>query len=198
MNVEKTLSNLEKRGFKARYFATGAEAADYVAGQLHGTTVGIGGCKTVEALGLYERLGEDNEVFWHWKQPADEARARAAAAKVYLCGANAIAETGQIVNIDGNGNRVASTCYGHEKLFILAGVNKLTPDLDAAMWRAENIAGPLNVRRFGTNLPCAKGEPRCHHCGSPQCVNRVITILNYAAGGIGETEVVLIGEELGY
>ena len=198
MNVEKVLENLRKRGFTARYFATGAEAADYVAGSLHGTTVGIGGSKTVEALGLYERLSEDNEVFWHWKQPADEARAKAAAAKVYLCSANAMTESGQLVNIDGNGNRVASTCCGHEKVILLVGVNKLTPDLDAALWRAENVAGPINVRRFNTDLPCAKGEPKCHHCGSPNCINRVVIILNHPAGGVGETEVVLIGEELGY
>ena len=155
MDVQKAIDNLTKKGFKTRYFATGAEAAAAVAAELHGVTVGIGGSKTVEALGLYETLGRDNEVFWHWKQPMEEARAKAAAAAVYLCSANAIAETGQIVNIDGNGNRVAATSYGHEKLYILAGVNKLTPDLEAALWRAENVAGPLNVRRFGTDLPIA-------------------------------------------
>ena len=76
MDVQKAIDNLTKKGFKTRYFAAGAEAAAAVAAELHGVTVGIGGSKTVEALGLYETLSRDNEVFWHWKQPMEEARAR--------------------------------------------------------------------------------------------------------------------------
>ena len=110
--MERTLKNLRAKGFEAAWFETGAEAADYVAGQLRGETVGIGGSKTVDELGLYERLKENNEVYWHWKQePPLEARRKANAADVYICSANGLAETGEIVNIDGTGNRLAGTLF---------------------------------------------------------------------------------------
>ena len=199
MDLQRTLENLEKRGFHAHYFATGAQAAEFVLSQVNGRSVGIGGSKTVEALGLYERLCERSDVAWHWRQPDADARERAAAAAVYLTSANAIAETGEIVNIDGNGNRVASMCYGHEQLIILAGTNKLTPDLSAAIDRARNVASPLNARRFRLRTPCAVSEPmRCHDCASPERICRGMTILMNNMRGIGRTDVVLIGEELGY
>ena len=119
MDIEKLKKSLEGHGFAFRYFETGAEAADYLAEQLAGKTVGIGGSKTVEAIGLYEKLqGKVADVAWHWKTEPNEARARAAKAQVYVSSANGIAETGEIINIDGAGNRVASTLYGHEKVYI--------------------------------------------------------------------------------
>ena len=98
MNAEKALENLSRNGFDAKYFGTAAQAADYLAAQLHGKTIGFGGSVTLDTMGLYDRLSADNTLFWHWKQPADEARAAAAHAQVYLTSANAISETGEIVN----------------------------------------------------------------------------------------------------
>ena len=115
MNIELALANLKRHGFDAVYFETAAQAAEYVAGELRGMSVGIGGSKTVEAMGLYETLAEQGEVYWHWKQPTAEERERAAHAQTYLSSANGISETGEIVNIDGMGNRVASTIYGHDR-----------------------------------------------------------------------------------
>ena len=150
MDIEKLKKNLEGRGFGFKYFETGAEAADYLASQMQDKTVGIGGSKTVEAIGLYEKLqGKAADVAWHWKTEPDEARARAAKAQIYVSSANGIAETGEIINIDGAGNRVASNLYGHEKVYIVAGVNKVCPDVEKAFWRARNVAAPLNARRFG-------------------------------------------------
>ena len=74
MNAEKTLENLSRNGFDAKYFGTAAQAADYLAAQLHGKTIGFGGSVTLDTMGLYDRLSADNTLFWHWKQPADEAR----------------------------------------------------------------------------------------------------------------------------
>ena len=145
MEIENLKKNLARRGFGFSYFETGTEAAAYVASQLHGATIGIGGSRTVDTLGLYDTLAADNDVAWHWKQEPAEARARAARADVYICSANGIAETGEIVNIDGNCNRVAATMYGKKKVFIIAGVNKVEPDFERALWRARNIAAPLNA-----------------------------------------------------
>lgn len=199
MNAEKALENLSRNGFNAKYFGTATQAADYLAAQLHGKTIGFGGSVTLDTMGLYDRLSADNTLFWHWKQPADEARAAAAHAQVYLTSANAIAETGEIVNIDGSGNRLASMLYGHEALYIVAGVNKLAPDLPAALDRARNIAAPRNARRLNCKTPCALSEPmRCHDCRSPARICKGFCVLTRPMGGVGRTEVLLIGETLGY
>ena len=198
MNAEKALENLSRNGFNAKYFGTAAQAADYLAAQLHGKTIGFGGSVTLDTMGLYDRLSADNTLFWHWKQPTDEARAAAAHAQIYLTSANAIAETGEIVNIDGTGNRVAATLYGPQKLYLIAGRNKLAPTLQDAVWRARNIAAPLNARRLNKKTPCTVGEPKCHDCRSPERICRGMTIHMAPMKGVGETIVVLIDEELGY
>ena len=199
MKAEKTIETLRKNGFKVSWFETKEEAAEYLLAEINGKTVGIGGSKTVEALNIYDKLMENNTVYWHWfQQPQDEVRRKASEAQVYLTSANGIGETGEIVNIDGNGNRVASNLYGHEKLFIIAGVNKIAPDGAAALYRARNVASPLNARRLGMKTPCATGELKCHDCSSPQRICGGVSTLLRPMFGIGETEVILINEELGY
>lgn len=197
MDIEKLKKNLEGHGFVFRYFETGAEAADYLAERTAGKSVGIGGSKTADQIGLYEKLSEKSEVFWHWKQEPDGARAKAATADCYISSANGVAETGEIVNIDGGGNRVASTLYGHKELYIVAGVNKIEPDYESAYKRARNVAAPLNARRFGKNTPCVTGELRCYDCRSPERICRGVSVLLEPMMGV-HTEVIIIGEELGF
>ncbi len=196
-DIEKTMKNLEGHGFETKFFNTGSEAADYVSSQLSGATVGFGGSKTVESLGLFERLGENNTVYWHWKQEPVPARKNAASADVYICSANAVSETGEIVNIDGAGNRVAATLFGKKKVYIIIGTNKITESLDKAVWRARNIASPLNARRFGKKTPCVTGELRCYDCSSPERICNGLVVL-WRNMTMQKTEVVIIGEELGY
>ncbi len=195
MNLEKLMDNLKKRGFTVSYFKTGAEAADYVCGQLEGETVGFGGSKTVEALGLYEKLSEKNRVRWHWKDPAD--RDRYAEFTAYVCSANAISETGEFVNIDGTGNRLSASTYGPKKLYYMIGINKIAPDLASAIDRARNVASVKNAQRFGKSTPCVT-TGKCHDCSSPDRICRVMTIHMCPLNSFERTEVVLIGEELGY
>ena len=108
MNLEKTIRNLEGRGFRVSHFEKAEDAAAHIAGQVSGKTVGIGGSKTIEALGLFEKLSENNTVYWHWKTPGRDTLNAAALTDVYLSSANAISEDGEIVNIDGTGNRIAA------------------------------------------------------------------------------------------
>ena len=199
MNVQRAIDSLTREGFAVRYFETANEAADYLAGAIRGKTVGIGGSLTVEALGLYERLTRDNTVYWHWRTDDAETRKQAALAQVYLSSANAIAETGEIINIDGAGNRVAATLYGHERVILIAGVNKIAPDAESALWRARNIAAPLNAKRLNCQTPCALSkEMKCYDCSSPEriCCG-VVTMLRPLYGN-GSTEIVLVNEALGY
>ena len=197
-DLEKTRKNLENRGFRAHVFATGAEAADYLAQTLHNTCIGIGGSVTIDEIGVYDRLSADNDVIWRWKKPTPDSRERGAAAETFLCSANGVSETGEIVNIDGYGNRVAPTIYGPQRVFLVVGKNKIAPDLNGAIDRARNIAAPLNARRLNRHTPCAVGEPRCHDCRSPEKICGVMTVFFMPPTSIREFHVLLVNEDLGY
>ena len=197
-DLEKTGKNLENRGFRVHRFASGAEAAEFLVQTLHGTSIGIGGSVTIDTLGVYDRLCGSNEVFWHWKNHAPETRERAGKAETYLCSANGVSENGEIVNIDGFGNRVAGTIYGPERVFLVVGRNKIAPDLTGAIDRARNIAAPLNARRLNRHTPCAVGEPRCHDCRSPEKICGVMTVFFMPPTSIKEFHVILVDETLGY
>ena len=197
-DLEKTGKNLENRGFRVHRFASGAEAAEFLVQTLHGTSIGIGGSVTIDTLGVYDRLCGSNEVFWHWKNHAPETRERAGKAETYLCSANGVSENGEIVNIDGFGNRVAGTIYGPERVFLVVGRNKIAPDLNGAIDRARNIAAPLNARRLNRHTPCAVGEPRCHDCRSPEKICGVMTVFFMPPTSIKEFHVLLVNEDLGY
>lgn len=197
-NVTKALT---ARGFKVSSFETAKEAAEYLNTQIDGATVGFGGSITLEELGLYALLSGHNTVFSHWHLPegvdAAALRAQAAGSEHYLLSANGIAETGEIINIDGTGNRVSSSLYGHKKVWFVVGSNKLAPTYDEALWRARNIAAPKNAQRLGVKTPCAEKGDRCYDCKSPQRICRGLVVLWEAVKGC-ETEVVLVDEPLGY
>ena len=197
-DLEKTRKNLENRGFRAHVFATGAEAADYLAQTLHNTCIGIGGSVTIDEIGVYDRLSADNDVIWRWKKPTPDSRERGAAAETFLCSANGVSETGEIVNIDGYGNRVAPTIYGPQRVFLVVGKNKIAPDLNGAIDRARNVAAPLNARRLNRHTPCAVGELRCHDCRSREKVCGVMTVFFMPPTSVREFHVLLVDEELGY
>lgn len=199
MDLRKTAENMKARGFTVRCYATASEAATALAEELRGRTVGIGGSMTVAQMGLAEMLERQGCTVYARSRSMSPAEAeQAGRAERYISSANGIAETGEIVNIDGTGNRVAATLYGPQKLYLIAGRNKLAPTLQDAVWRARNIAAPLNARRLNKKTPCTVGEPKCHDCRSPERICRGMTIHMAPMKGVGETIVVLIDEELGY
>lgn len=196
-NFDAVKQNLESRGYTVRVFAAGKEAADYLDAAIDGASVGFGGSVTLDALGLYERLGAHNQVIWHWKwEDKDAARREAQTSDVYLTSVNGLAETGELVNIDGAGNRVAATLFGHRKVFFVIGRNKLAPTYDEAVRRARNIASPQNARRLGKKTPCAVKGDRCYDCRSPERICRGLVTLWGPMMGM-EAEVLLVDEDLG-
>ena len=195
MAFETVKKNLEARGFSVSTFSTAAEAAAYLDSAIDGTTAGIGGSMTVQQMGLHEKLAAHNEVHWHWTD-GPEARAKAAHADVYITSANGLTENGEIINIDGAGNRVASTLYGHKRVYFIIGRNKLAPTYDEALWRARNIAAPKNAQRLGKKTPCAVKGDRCYDCKSPDRICRGLVVLWGPSMGV-ETEIVLVDEDLG-
>ncbi|MBQ8357703.1 MAG: lactate utilization protein [Clostridia bacterium] len=201
---EAVRKNLEAKGYAVSYFETAEQAADYLNAAIDGKSVGLGGSMTLEEMGLYERLVTHNTVHWHQRIPegktSAEVRLAANECAIYISSVNGLAETGEIVNIDGNCNRVAAIFYGgkeREKVYLVAGVNKLAKDPDGALWRARNVAAPRNAKRLGMRTPCAAKADRCYDCKSPERICRGLSVL-WSKPMTGAFEVVLVGEPLGY
>lgn len=114
----------------------------------------------------------------------------------YLASANAISEDGVIVNIDGNGNRVAAITWGPKHVIFVIGLNKVCQDVDAAIKRACSVAAPINMGRFNLNTPCSK-DGTCHDCKSPDSICNYVSIQRMSHPA-GRHIVILVGEDLGY
>ena len=148
-------------------------------------------------MGLYDKLCEaGNDVAWHWRTPGWETLEKENSAEVFISSANAIAETGEILNIDGRGNRLAGLVFGKKRVYIVVGTNKLCPDFDSALSRARNTAAVKNVKRFPNETPC-KIDGKCHDCRVPDRVCNALLVLWGPMMDMQKVEVVLIDEELG-
>ena len=132
MNFSKIIDNLTRLGYSVHEFDTSKTATEYLATEISGQTVGIGGSVTVQEMKLYEALEMNNEVYWHNRLPVGmtdaEVRIKESQAAIYISSVNGIAETGEIVNIDRIGNRVSSISYGHQKVYLVVGENKIESD----------------------------------------------------------------------
>lgn len=193
--------NLRTKGYAVSSFDTAAEAVAYLDSQVDEQSVGFGGSVTLQEMGLYDALATHNTMKWHWRpaegKNAEDVRAEATDTDVYFSSVNGLAETGEIVNIDGACNRIASIFYGHKKVYLVVGENKLAPDLHQAIDRARNIAAPLNAKRLASATPCAVKGDKCYDCKSPGRICRGLSVLWCCPTG-STIEVVLIHEKLGY
>ena len=200
MDLHTLKENLEARGYAVACFGSAREAAAYLDAAIDGETVAIGGSITAREMGVAPLLATHNELIWHWEpcegMTAAEALTAARSATVYLTSCNAIAESGEIVNIDGTGNRVAATLYGPRRVYFLVGSNKITRDEKSAVSRARNVAAPKNAARLGRKTPCVTAG-KCMNCRSPERICRALTVLWEAPRGAAY-EVILIDEPLGY
>ena len=200
MAFEQLKETLERNGFTVSVFADGEAAAAYLNREIDGVTVGCGGSMTLTELGLQKSLARHNTLYAHGITPGapEEVMAKAATAEVYLLSANAIAaDTGEILNIDGTGNRVSASLYGHRKVYFVAGKNKVSPDYESALWRLRNVVAPRNAQRLGRSTPCAAKADRCYNCSSPDRICKGLVVL-YQKMRAMDMEVVLIDQELGY
>jgi L-lactate utilization protein LutB len=206
LSVENTLSALERNGFDVKYYPTADEAVAGVLGMVpERASVGLGGSVTLREMGLVDALeARGVELADHWKARRDEAspeevmaiRRRHLNSDVFITSTNAVTETGELVNIDGTGQRVAAMIFGPKKVVVVAGVNKITGDLEEGLWRASNVAAPMNARRLHPKTPCAEtGE--CSDCVAPGRICGITTIIHRRPSKTPFT-VVLVGEKLGY
>lgn len=193
--------NLERKGYSVAVFETKEDAAKYLDCQINGKVVGFGGSVTLREMNLFELLASHNTVYTHDKKPDNlsvmETRTAACRADVYISSVNAISQQGEIVNIDNTGNRVAAISYGPTKVYLIIGSNKITENLESAIFRARNIAAPLNAKRLNRKTPCAEKADRCYDC---QCADRIcrnLSIFLTMPTGV-EYKIILIDEKLGY
>jgi len=197
------LTALKANGFKVIYADNSKEALDKVMSLIpREAKVGIGGSVTVRDIGLVEAIKkQNNPIFMDWGKPLElkeklKVRKEALTSDVYLTSSNAITLQGQLVNIDGTGNRVSAMIFGPKKVIVVAGVNKLVDTLDEALARIRNIAGPLNAKRLNLNTPCAL-TGKCTDCNSPDRMCKVTVILEKKPN-LSDITIVLVGENLGY
>jgi L-lactate utilization protein LutB len=200
--IEKTIKALNRHGFKAEFIASKDQAAKLILERIpREATVGIPGSRTVRELGLDRALRERGNVTYdHWlkglsKEDILKMRKAQLTCEVLLTSANAVTETGEILNMDGVGNRIAPTIFGPQKVIFAVGINKLAPDLAAARMRVMNIAAPRRASELDLEVPCVKtGE--CNDCNSPDRVCRAELVL-HRAPSLTEIEVYIVGEDLG-
>ena len=198
----KTAEALNKRHFEAYYCSTAAEAVEKVLELTPKTdVVSWGGAMTVDELGIKQRMAQEGYTLIDRDTAKDPAEKQALMHQALSCGtflmsSNAISADGQLVNLDGNANRVAALCFGPESVLVIAGMNKVMGDLDSAIARARQVAAPANAQRFDIKTPCAV-TGSCGDCTSPDCIccQMVITRGCRPAGRI---KVILVGQDLGF
>ena len=195
------IKNLQSRHFEAYYCATKEDALKKALELIpEGATVGWGGVMSAHQIGLMEALHSGNY------RPIDREKCNTAEEKlqaakdsmfadVFLTGANGLSLDGQMVNIDGTGNRVAAIVYGPKEVLVIAGMNKVTDTLEQAVERARTVAAPLNQQRFELNNPCTV-TGSCADCKSETCICNQILITRHCRP-MGRIKFILVGEDLG-
>ncbi len=196
------IKNLKRRHIEGFYCASAQEAVKKVSELIEdGSSVTWGGTMTVRDLGIPDFLRKrgtlqvlDRDLV---KTPEEkrDMYLRAFSADVYLSSANSISEDGVIVNIDGNGNRVAAITWGPKKVIFVIGLNKVAQNVEAALARARSTASPTNAARFDIKTPC-QIDGVCHNCNSPESICNYVHFLRNSPNG--RHTVVLVGENLGY
>ena len=199
------IKNLEKRGMEGIFCETSALAVETICQMIPaGSLVGLGGSETILESGLLDALRQlDIRLLDRYregvsKETVDEMRRQGLLADFFIMSSNAVSADGKLVNMDGTGNRVAALIYGPKKVIVIAGTNKVAPDLEGAIARVKNTAAPANSLRVDVETPCSKtGFCQDPYCQPPNriCCQLVITEASMTPGRI---TVVLVDEVLGY
>ncbi len=197
--ARKVIKGLESRNMTGYYAANAEEALAKVLELIpEGASVTMGGCMSAREIGLVDALKDGNYNFIDRDKMEDKRAAMLAAydADFFLSSVNAMTEDGELVNIDGNSNRVSAIAQGPKQVLFIVGMNKVCDDLDGAMKRARNVAAPINAQRFGLDTPCAK-TGSCMNCKSPDtiCCQFLITRFSRHKGRI---HVILVNDKLGF
>lgn len=197
--AQKVIKGLKSRNMTGYYAATKEEALAQALEIIpEGSSVTMGGCMSAIEIGLVDAIAKGPYDFLdrHAYDDPREALLEGYGADVFLASANAMSEDGEIVNIDGNANRVSYIAQGPRKVVFIVGMNKICDDLDGAMKRARSVAAPTNAQRFDLSTPCSK-TGACANCKSIDtiCCQFLITRFSRHEGRI---HVILVNDNLGF
>lgn len=200
--AETIIKNLEKRNMEGFYFESAAACTEAILSTLpKGAVIGWGGSESIKECGLMDNIqkGGYELLDRSLAKTPEEARqiyARTVLADYYLMSTNAITTDGILINIDGNGNRVACLIQGPRHVIIIAGMNKVVTSVPEGVARVRNMASPANAIRLERHLPCAVSGV-CHDCLAPECFCNQIVVTRRSMHP-GRIKVYLTGEPLGY
>lgn len=200
--AESIIEKFNLRGIEGYYCADREEANTKAKRFLTpGCSVSWGGSMTIEEIGLIDDLKESDYTIYDRAQAAtpEEKRemfGRIVTSDFYFMSSNAITLDGELINIDGAGNRVACLCHGPEHVVVIAGMNKVVTDVRSGIDRVHNMAAPPNSLRLHLNTPCAE-YGRCANCLTQDCICAHTVVTRYSRVP-GRLKVILVGEELGY
>ena len=201
--AKKTIEKLQAHEFKAIFVKTKEEAANEILKRVApGQKIGAAGSVTIRELGVLDHLERMEVSLWdHWKPGLSEEavleyRKLQMSSDLFLGSVGAVTMEGELVNIDGIGNRVNSINFGPGKVILVAGYNKIVADVQEAMKRIKNVAAPLNARRLNIDVPCAK-IGKCIDCNSPERICRIV-VIQERKPSMTDIMIILVGEELGF
>ncbi len=196
------IKNLEKRNMEGYYFETSADCVKAITDSIpDGSVISWGGSETIKEIGLMDAIHNNRYelIDRSLAKTPDEARqiyAKTVLSDYYLMSSNAVTLDGELINIDGNGNRVACLIHGPLHVIIVVGMNKIVTDVESGIARVRNMASPPNAIRLNKDIPCAVSG-HCHDCLSPNCFCNQIVVTR-RSGHNGRIKVYLVGEELGF
>ena len=200
--AETIIRNLEKRNMEGYYFDTAAECTRAVLESIpQRSVISWGGSESIKECGLMDAIqkGDYKLIDRFAARTPEESRvlySQAVLADYYLMSSNAVTLDGELINIDGNGNRVACLIQGPSHVILVVGMNKVVTDVESGIARVRNMASPPNAVRLDRNLPCA-ATGTCHDCLAPECFCNQIVVTR-RSGHEGRIKVYLVGESLGY
>lgn len=200
--MARAVDTFQRRGFVAQAFEEPAEAVESFFSDLApGEIIGYGGSETTRQLGIIGRLRDgdynflDRSTFGHTYEEQLDIRRQTLSADVVIASSNAVSIGGALVNIDGDGNRIAALSCGPGRVCLFIGRNKLCDDLDRAIHRARNVAAVSLAIQLGIDTPCVKTGV-CHDCASPDRICSNLSIIERCRPA-GRIHLLFVNQDLG-
>lgn len=204
LRAKTIIKGLEKRNMEGVFCETKEDALSKALSYIEeGSSVTWGGSMSIEEIGLMDAVKNgnykviDRSVAKNYEEQR-EIFSKAVLADYYLMSSNAITLDGELINIDGTGNRVACLTYGPKNVIMIVGMNKVVNDVEDGIKRVRNFASPPNTLRLGLKTPCSM-TGRCGDCYGDTCIcSQIVVTRRQSAAMRGRIKIILVGESLGY